>query len=191
LRVVIEQFHEYTLPLVITAVRISDSNLLIIAKPNITMPLNLLTSSMSNVSETFWSGQTLFETRDIGDHDWYLINVDRAFFYRVNYEERDWMRLTRAVSENRDEFSDSTISQLIDDSLSLARDSLLSYRIAFDLLEAMANETSLAVWSAVARNILELNNRLHDLDIHQDFTVRRRRRRNCCKLISFQSILIA
>lgn len=158
-------------PLVVTA-NVVDGNFLQIIKPDdITMPVNYLTSNMNGVAaETMWLVRG-FETQMIEPHDWILLNVNRLGFYRVNYNNANWMSLTRALNDDRDAFNDTTISQLIDDSLNLARDGLLSFTIVLDLLEVMRDETSFIVWSAAGANLLELNNRLRDLDIHQDFMV--------------------
>jgi hypothetical protein len=161
----------YQQQLVVT-VLISDSSILQIIKPSIFMPMNFRTSAMEEVTTTFWGQQLPFETRVIDTHNWLLFNVDRLGFYRVNYDSSNWISLTHAISANRSAFSDKTLSQLIDDSLNLARDGLLSYRVAFTLLEVMQREESFGVWSAAASNLRELNNRINDLDIHEHFKVR-------------------
>ncbi|KAG5681338.1 hypothetical protein PVAND_010783 [Polypedilum vanderplanki] len=167
LRETIEGFMNYQKPLVVTVV-VNADNILYILKPNITMPMTYKTSYSSNISEIFWSEQDAV-SKTLENHDWILFNVDRLGFYRVNYNENNWKNLISAIDENRNLFSDMTISQLIDDSLNLARDSLLSYHIVFDLLEIMTLETSYNVWNAAVRNLLELNNRINGLDIHEKF----------------------
>lgn len=152
----------------------NNGSLLNIFKSTITMPINFISSKMAEPSEIVWSERTL-EMTPIDplddDDDWFLVNVDRLGFYRVNYDDTNWRRLTSAIKPQRDAFSNQTIAQLIDDSLSFARDSLLSYRIVFELMELLKNETSIIVWNAASLNLLELNNRLHDLDFYHHFMV--------------------
>lgn len=145
-----------------------------IAKPSVSMPINFITSKMNEPSDVIWSERTL-EVNSIDplqdDDDWFLVNVNRHGFYRVNYDPTNWRRVTLAIKSHRDAFSCQTIAQLIDDSLSSARDALLSYKVVLDLMEILKNDTSIIVWNAASLNLLELNNRVQDLDFHHKFLV--------------------
>lgn len=158
---------------IVVAFLSNNGSVLNVVKPTISMPINFLTSNMEEPSNTFWSERTLEITPidPLGDDDWLLLNVDRLGFYRVNYDDTNWRRLTSSIKSQRDAFSSQTIAQLIDDSLSFARDAFLSYSTVLDLVENLRNETSIIVWNAASLNLLELNNRLHDLDFHQLFLV--------------------
>lgn len=158
---------------VVALISNTSDSLIVFKHPVITMPINFMTFNMVKPSDIFWSERTLelIPIEPLGEDDWFLVNVDRLGFYRVNYDDTNWRRLTSAIKSQRDAFSSQTIAQLIDDSLSLARDSLVSYRTVFELLEILKNETSIIVWNAASLNLLELNNRLHDLDFYQHFAV--------------------
>lgn len=139
------------------------------------MPIVIMSSKMLRPSLLTWSERT-FETRALvppldDPADWLLLNPDRLGFYRVNYDNNNWRSLTQALKSQRDVFSHETIAQLIDDALSLARDGLLSYQIVLNMVESLDQESSTIVWNAASLNLLELNNRLRDLDFHQRFTV--------------------
>jgi aminopeptidase N len=173
LRDVVEGFMNVNDQIVVVAFVSNNGSLLNVFKSAITMPINFITSKMEKPSDVVWSERTLETTpiNPLGDEDWFLVNVDRLGFYRVYYDDTNWRRLTSAIKSQRDTFSSQTIAQLIDDSLSFARDSLLSYRTVLELVEILSNETSMIVWSAASLNLLELNNRLRDLDFYQHFVV--------------------
>lgn len=173
LKTVVEGFMNVNDQIVVLAFVSNNGSSLNVFKSSITMPINFISSRMKEASEIVWSERTLEVTPidPLDDDDWYLVNVDRLGFYRVNYDDTNWHRLISAIKSQRDAFNSQTIAQLIDDSLSFARDSLLSYNIVFELMELLKNETSIIVWNAASLNLLELNNRLRDLDFYQHFMV--------------------
>lgn len=155
----------------VTAFVSNNGSLLQIVKSDISMPINYITSKMNLPSTLRWSEGTLeviaLEPQLIDDDkDWFLLNLDRVGFYRVNYENENWRRIIAAIESQRDNFSHQTIAQLTDDALSFAREGRLSYAIALDMVKNLSEEIAMIVWSAASLNLLELNNRLHGLDFY-------------------------
>lgn len=161
--------------IVVTAFISNNGSSLNILKSDIAMPIVVMSSKMLRPSSLTWSERTfemsVLEPKLDDSADWLLLNPDRLGFYRVNYDNNNWRCLIQALKSQRDAFSHETIAQLIDDALSLARDSLLSYQIVLNMVESLEQESSIIVWNAASLNLLELNNRLRDLDFHQQFRV--------------------
>lgn len=160
----------------VTAFLSYNGSLLYILKPDIMLPLEYISSKMEEPSILTWSEGT-FEIIALNlqlsesENDWFLLNPKRRGFYRVNYVNTNWQSLIRAIKTQGEIFNHETIAQLTDDALSFARDGLLSYRIVFDMLENLKQEASLIVWNTASLNLLELNNRLYDLDFYHHFRV--------------------
>jgi ERAP1-like C-terminal domain len=154
----------------------NNGSLLHIAKSDISMPINYITSKMNAPSTLSWSERTseviALEPQLVDDDkDWILLNLDRVGFYRVNYENKNWRRVIAAIESQRDDFTHQTIAQLTDDALSFAREGRLSYAIALDMVQNLSEDAAMIVWSAASLNLLELNNRLHGLDFYPLFWV--------------------
>lgn len=159
---------------VIVDVQRFENNILKVVKKSMTIPYNFITSSMELPSAIKWlpnGSDEIIEIPSLETDEWFLLNIDQFAFYRVNYDVNNWHALIKALRENPHIFSTKTRTQLIDDSLNLAREGFLSYAIAFDLVMDLKVETSFLPWSAAIRNLLQLNNLLTSSDIHHDFQV--------------------
>lgn len=173
LRNVIEGFVNQKTNSVVMVNKFENGILRFVKKP-ISMPYNIITSSMETPSEIKWLSENHNEILSIptlNDDDWYLMNIDQFGFYRVNYDIGNWRAIINALQNNPQVFSSKTKAQLIDDSLNLAKDSFLSYNIALDLLMDLEVETSFLPWNVAMKNLLYLNNFLAETDVHQEFQV--------------------
>lgn len=151
-----------------------ENNILRVVKKPMAIPYNFMTSAMESPSVVKWLPGGFDEVITIPSLDtaeWFLFNVDQFAFYRVHYSVSNWNALIKALLENPLNFGMKTRAQLIDDSLSLARDGFLSYAIAFDMVMVLKVENFFLPWSAATRNLLQLNNFLTFTDIHHDFQV--------------------
>ncbi|XP_070493928.1 aminopeptidase N isoform X2 [Chironomus tepperi] len=81
----------------------------------------------------------------VGENEWFLVNVNRTGYYRVNYDKLSWKNLI----QNSMKFSDITRAQLIDDSFALARANLTGYDIpiTFGLILRTAPYEYLPFWA--------------------------------------------
>jgi hypothetical protein len=173
LREVIEGFVRQPGNAILNVQRLKNNILRVVKKP-MAIPYNFILSSMESPSAVNWLPNGFDEVITIPSLDtaeWFLLNIDQFAFYRVNYGVDNWRALIEALRENPETFSTQTRAQLIDDSLSLAREGFLSYAIALDMVMNMEVENSFLPWSAATRNLLQLNNLLTSSDIHHDFQV--------------------
>ena len=95
------------------------------------------------------------------DNDWVIVNIRETGYYRVNYDSDNWDLLTQQL--NGDNFEVIHVinrAQLIDDSLNLARAEIISYDVAFGILEYLRQEIDFAPWSAVSIFITRIKHKI-------------------------------
>lgn len=97
---------------------------------------------------------------------WLYVNIDRAGYFRVNYDYNSWIMLVKAYET----LPEITRAQLIDDSLNLARAEILSYDIPLTFLMKMRNEDTLA-WAAAASGIEYVTYMLNREPAYEHFRV--------------------
>lgn len=67
----------------------------------------------------------------------------------MNYDEKNWMLLTKALhSIDRSNIDVLNRAQILDDSLNLAYAGILDYNIALDLVAYLRNEEDYLPWTA-------------------------------------------
>jgi aminopeptidase N len=67
-------------------------------------------------------------------------------YYRVNYDETNWKLIIQQLIQNHRAISALSRSQLLDDSLNIARTGSLPYSIAFELSSYLRAERDFAPW---------------------------------------------
>ena len=73
--------------------------------------------------------------------DWLILNNQQSGYYRVNYDEENWKRITNElVSGNFNMIHRNNRAQLIDDAFTLARSGVIHYSIAFNLSRYLTQE---------------------------------------------------
>jgi hypothetical protein len=172
LKPVIDKFMRQKTNLILHVRKFAGSYLRVTRK-QLPLPINVKTSS-STKSVIQWLPDTidsLIIVPSLDTSDWYLVNEDQFGFYRVNYEKSNWQALIKVLQENPETFSEKTRAQLIDDSMFLAKNGLLEYFVAFDMMMALKVETFFLPWSSGMKNMLELNDLLTLTDIHHEFQV--------------------
>ncbi|XP_064595778.1 glutamyl aminopeptidase-like [Liolophura sinensis] len=88
------------------------------------------------------------------DNDgWLLGNVNYQGFYRVNYQESMWAKLTKQLRDDHTLISQSNRAGLIDDALNLARAGLLDYNVALNVTTYLDQEESYVPWRAFNANM--------------------------------------
>ena len=79
-----------------------------------------------------------------------------AGYYRVNYDEDNWKRLTSQLLEDHTVFAESTRAMLVDDVMALSAQFLptdVDLENALDLMQYLAKERAYAPWVAAAKHI--------------------------------------
>lgn len=86
------------------------------------VPLNYLTATSPKNATSVWLDQPA-KTVVIGnvEQKWYKLNARQTGFYRVNYDEGNWVELIKALKEDPEVMSAEDRANLLDDAFSLAR----------------------------------------------------------------------
>ncbi|GFO27613.1 aminopeptidase n [Plakobranchus ocellatus] len=111
-------------------------------------------------SAEIWSGWEWNETRAMKADEWFAFNAMGKGFYRVNYEESNWLRLSEHLVANTEALPFQLRQVLLDDAFSLARARLLNYRLAFKMIRYLSRETDLRVWTIALDHLDFIDERL-------------------------------
>ncbi|KAJ8889367.1 hypothetical protein PR048_008866 [Dryococelus australis] len=100
------------------------------------------------------------------------LEVCVAGYYRVNYDEENWRR----ISAQLDSYGYQRIhvlnrAQLLDDAFNLARAGHLDYQIALNVTRYLSREKDLLAWSAALRGLSFLDTVLAGSEAHEYFKV--------------------
>ncbi|XP_043515898.1 aminopeptidase N-like [Frieseomelitta varia] len=128
-------------------------------------------SNWSSPSKIWFPPELKITLDNIGSNEsWILFNVNKTGFYRVNYDDRNWMLLKLALVENHDSFPAETRASLIDDVFSLAEIGFVKYEAAFEFIKYMQmKERHYIPWGAFMRHMLKLNRLLYETSVFNDF----------------------
>ncbi|XP_046547947.1 thyrotropin-releasing hormone-degrading ectoenzyme-like [Haliotis rubra] len=116
---------------------------------------------------------TLVEDVNITDPstsgDWVLVNLHQTGYYRVNYDEVNWLALIRQLDTDHTVIPPVNRAQIIDDALSLARVGLLNESIAFRTLGFLRNDSDYISWTPAVRALDEIEGRLMNTRLYGAF----------------------
>ncbi|XP_076290267.1 thyrotropin-releasing hormone-degrading ectoenzyme isoform X2 [Lasioglossum baleicum] len=106
----------------------------------------------------------------VANESWILFNVNKSGYYRVHYDERNWMLLKTSLHVNHELFPPETRASLIDDIFSLAAVGLMKYETVFDFIKYMQiKERHYLPWTVLMRHAFKLNRLLYETTIYTDF----------------------
>jgi aminopeptidase N len=95
--------------------------------------------------------------------DYLLVNPDQVGFFRVMYDDANWMLLAEELkSGNFEAFSPVTRAMLIDDAGTFANMYMLNMKLFFELLSYLKHETDYVPWHAVNKYFLYVDLMLRD-----------------------------
>ncbi len=94
----------------------------------------------------------------------YIFNVQQAGFYRVNYDEANWMSLAEALASDSSSINRLNRAQMYDDSINLARAGQLSYEIAMDMSKNLEAERDYIPTEAGLRALYYINTMFRDTE---------------------------
>ncbi|OAD60664.1 Aminopeptidase N [Eufriesea mexicana] len=141
------------------------------------IPLSFTTEELANFSNTspsFWlkpedEGLTL--PFHVPSDDWLIFNLQHAGYYRVNYDQENWLMLTYYLnSKHFQKIHRANRAALVDDAFNLARAGYVNYSIPFDLCSYLVQELDYEPWVAAVNSIRFLNTMLNiDLKVQRAF----------------------
>ncbi|XP_077977799.1 aminopeptidase N-like [Glandiceps talaboti] len=84
----------------------------------------------------------------VGQDEWVVFNINQAFYYRVNYDEKNWDLIINQLNTDHTVITPSQKAAMIDDAFNLAKAGKLNPIIGLRLTEYLKNETEYLPWSA-------------------------------------------
>ncbi|RXG53626.1 Aminopeptidase N, partial [Armadillidium vulgare] len=86
------------------------------------------------------------------ENKWFIINVQKTGFYRVNYDDSNWLRLKEQLLKNFSLIHRLNREQIIDDAFNLARIGYVEYDLPLGISDYMKMEKDLTVWTTFLIN---------------------------------------
>ncbi|XP_053392901.1 glutamyl aminopeptidase-like [Mercenaria mercenaria] len=111
---------------------------------------------------------------DIEKNSWIKFNLNETGFYRVNYPEFLWKRLSTELAADNNMLSITDRANLLDDAFNLARAGHLSYDIALDMTSYLDKEREYLPWKSTANALSYLSTMLEftgDFSYLQEYKV--------------------
>ncbi|XP_026481876.1 glutamyl aminopeptidase-like [Ctenocephalides felis] len=104
------------------------------------------------------------------DVEWIKLNNDQIGYYRVNYSEEMWQKLSNAMKKRIISFSASDRAHLLNDAFSLAEATLLPYSTALEMTTYLANEMHYVPWAVASTEFYSLKKLLFGSEVYEKFT---------------------
>lgn len=134
-----------------------------VVNSNNTMETNIVHSWLPNSTE-------IILPNAVQPDQWFYFNSQRTGYYRVNYDYASWLTLIKYYEH----LPNTTIAQLVDDSLNLARAEVITYDIPLTFLLHLQNtpkDSSMLPWTAAVSGIEYLTNMLNREPAYEQFRV--------------------
>lgn len=134
---------------------------------NFYVPLRLDSKSGTGVVAVRWLTPTnpSMDLQLNGSPSWVLFNSNAFGYYRVNYEESNWIELSKELHTTTDMQVLSRV-QIIDDVMTLARFGHVSYPIALNLVRYIRKEKDYAPVVVALRQLEELEKSVRGLEVN-------------------------
>ncbi|XP_062585470.1 uncharacterized protein LOC134247152 isoform X2 [Saccostrea cucullata] len=100
---------------------------------------------------------------------WILGNVHQYGFYRVNYEEANWMALMKQLKQEHKRIPLLNRAQIINDVWNLLKAGEVTVNVALQSLEYLDSEADYVPWRAAISELAYLSDMLGDTEVFGDF----------------------
>ncbi|KAL7021704.1 hypothetical protein ACKWTF_011988 [Chironomus riparius] len=143
------------------------------------IPINYATASNPDFSSTlameFWGAQRTYTlqpssiTKTWSQGDWIILNIQQAYYYRVNYDLGLWNLIIEQLNLDYNVIHVRNRAQLIDDAFHLARAERVHYGMIFGLMNYMWQETDYFPWVVSNRAKTSLNRWLMSSSVYSQY----------------------
>ena len=100
---------------------------------------------------------------------WIKFNVGQYGYYRVKYEEDEWLKFAKVLQDNHEVLSTKDRAHLLNDAFSLAEAQYLAYSIPLSMTKYLKKERSLLPWETLYDQFVTMGNLLQSSDIYPTF----------------------
>ncbi|KAL5273651.1 hypothetical protein ACFFRR_000416 [Megaselia abdita] len=140
------------------------------------IPVNFLTSNEKRPDEHTaftWLknvSSSISLPEEVSSDDWIVVNINQTGYYRVNYDDKSWDKLTNVMVKRHLELPTRNRAQIVDDLFNLAdKGYIKNYTKILDLLEYFKNEEEYSPWDAFNVNVGSLFRHLEDRRAFEGF----------------------
>ncbi|KAH9512314.1 hypothetical protein Btru_039144 [Bulinus truncatus] len=141
------------------------------------IPLTLTTSSELNFEQTdenvywMWRNESskLIKLGSLSPYDWIICNTQQNGYYRVNYENSNWLALAQQLKDNHRVIPTINRAQLINDAWNLVRSKFLDLDIAFSIIDYLEKEKEFVPWQAARLELIYVSRMLSSHSIYGSF----------------------
>nr|XP_004651617.1 aminopeptidase Q [Jaculus jaculus] len=88
------------------------------------------------------------------DSDWVILNLNVTGYYRVNYDQLGWKKLSQQLEKDPKAIPVIHRLQLMNDAFSLSKNNYIEIETALDLTKYLAEEDEIIVWHEVLVNLI-------------------------------------
>ncbi|XP_070502885.1 uncharacterized protein [Chironomus tepperi] len=113
----------------------------------------------------FWlhQKQTEVTIQGLGPNDYIIANIEQRGYYRVMYDEANWILIARELNEgNFNQIPPNTRAMLIDDAAVFMETEILDMRIFLNMIQYLKHETDYIPWMSATNNLLYIRRMLND-----------------------------
>ncbi|XP_050434301.1 thyrotropin-releasing hormone-degrading ectoenzyme-like [Adelges cooleyi] len=100
---------------------------------------------------------------------WFIVNLQSTGFYRVNYEEENWLALIEQLKNAPDVIHVLNRAHLVDDSFNLARAGRLNYTVPLELTNYLDKENDVIPWYSVMNSFNYILDRMRRSPLYFEF----------------------
>lgn len=93
-------------------------------------------------------------------------------YYRVNYEDQDWRRIIKEVSDHPEKFPSTSRIQLMSDALALTTSGYQHWVRLLEVLDVLPKEREANVWLMAGLVLTEITDHLANTEVYPVFQVR-------------------
>ena len=143
------------------------------------IPINYATASDPDFSSTlaieFWEVNRTYTLQKSSiskmwsQGDWIILNIQQAYYYRVNYDLELWNLIIKQLNLEYNVVHVRNRAQLIDDAFHLARGERVHYGIIFGLMNYMWQEADYFPWVVSNRAKTSLNRWLMSSSVYSQY----------------------
>ncbi|XP_031340758.1 aminopeptidase N-like [Photinus pyralis] len=131
-----------------------------------TIPVNFVSANYPSFNRTtpdVWltGGEDFVTVPYVSDNDWIIANKKQTGYYRVNYDEKNWNLIKKALLGDHNKIDVLNRAQIIDDTFMLARSRQLAYDIPISIGLYLKQEKDYVAFYPFYRAIGYLDNILY------------------------------
>ncbi|XP_071747225.1 thyrotropin-releasing hormone-degrading ectoenzyme isoform X2 [Lepeophtheirus salmonis] len=100
-----------------------------------------------------------------------IFNINQTGYYRINYNEENWKRITLYLRSNYTRIYKYNRVQLIDDSFSLAIAGYISYLVPFKITTYLPNEDEALIWLTFFQKLSDITSNIFSMEIQDKIKI--------------------